>query len=416
MNKGGITTSQFQQQVEYQEAVEGELDKTIEAINGVQAAVVHVVIPTDDVFAGSQNQPSASVLVEMVTGQSLSASQVQAVVHLVASSVENLAPENVTVTDQNGDVLAAPGVDSSALAGSSADQQQTSSFQDAESTSLQNMLASVLGPGMAVVHVAADLNFNQTQTSSKTYDRKPVAVSTSNSTETYTGSAPLAAAGTLGQTTTTVAAATGTAPGSPGSLYKTSQATQSNAVGEVDSTNVQAPGAINRLSVAVLLNSSVKASPATIQRIVSTAAGLNFKRGDTITVGTLSFNNSDAKAAAAQLAQATSGKKSSALMSMIRTGMILLVVALLVLYALRKLTKQVRTLSSSRSKSSSSMRPTTSCSPVTWPPWTGDPELEASRARAALSAADAAALGDMIDQDPAPIAELLREWPAEERT
>ena len=111
LDKGGITTSQFQQNVEYQQALEGELTKTIEAIDGVNAAVVHVVLPSNDVFTDDSSKPTASVLVTTDPSKPLGASQVQAIVHLVASSVEGLDPNNVTVADSQGDILSVAGDD-----------------------------------------------------------------------------------------------------------------------------------------------------------------------------------------------------------------------------------------------------------------------------------------------------------------
>ena len=93
LDKQGITTSEFTQQVDFQRAMEGELAKTITAIDGVAAASVHLVIPQQDVFAQSTSTASAAVLVSMTPGSSLSPTQVQAIVHLVASSVEGPRPD-----------------------------------------------------------------------------------------------------------------------------------------------------------------------------------------------------------------------------------------------------------------------------------------------------------------------------------
>jgi flagellar M-ring protein FliF len=423
LDKEGITTSEFQQQVEYQQAVEGELDQTIEAINGVQSAVVNVVIPQDTVFSGSSGSPSASVLLELQPGVTLSSSQVQAVVHLVASSIENMTPAEVTVTDQNGDMLAAPGV-SSATAGVGANDQQTESYDNELSTEIQNDLASVLGPGMAIVHVNAQLDFDQSQVNTKTYAPKGTAVSSSSTKETYGGNSTSSAVtgGVLGQTTpTTTPAGAATTPttvpaGVPGSNYIQNSNTNNNAVSVSNRSDVTAPGSVTRMSVAVLINSSVKDSPAVIKAFVANAVGLDTKRGDSMSVGTLSFNNTQAKSAATALKAATSTKSMSSMLATVRTALILLVVALLVLYALRKLTKPVRTaiqlpleeldLDEELELSAANMMPALS---------RGDPHVVASRARAAVSAADAAALGEMIDQDPAAIAEMLRGWLSEER-
>src|SRR5690606_22621380 len=86
LDKQGLTTSEFQQQVGYQRALEGELKKTIESLDGVRAAAVHLAIPQKDVFTSDKDSPTASVLVSMGSGSRLAGPQVQAIVNLVASS------------------------------------------------------------------------------------------------------------------------------------------------------------------------------------------------------------------------------------------------------------------------------------------------------------------------------------------
>lgn len=408
LNKAGITTSQFQQQVDYQQAVQSELDKTIQAIQGVTAAVVHVVIPTDTLFAGPTNQPTASVLVQLAPGASLTATQVQAIVHLVASSIENLDPNNVTVVDDKGDVLSAPGTNSAAVAAGDAQNQQTQQFDSTLGTTLTNMLIPVLGPNNALVHVSADLNYDQTQTTSKLYDPNktgPISVSSANSNETYTGAAATAAAGTLGTTTTPTTTGTG-----GGGTYSKVGSSTNAVVSEVDKTIQGAPGTINRLSVAVEINKSVKGvTAAQIQGIVAAAAGLVPSRGDTIQVTMLPFDTSATKTASAELKAAAAAKSSAQMMSMIRTALILLVVAGLLFYALRRITKTTRTELELGGD---------------WDPM----ELDAASrplegygtSTRVLEPAGASAVGrnpavaELANQDPAQIANLLRSWLAEE--
>ena len=208
LDTAGVTTSEFQQQVEYQQAVSDELEQTIESINGVSAAQVSVVIPQESLFSSSSDQPSASVLVTLDPGTSLAAEQVQAIVHLVASSVEGLSPDDVTVADSNGDVLNAPGTDAGNVAAGTMDEQETDAYDQDLDNSLQDMLATVLGPGNAVVHASAQLDFDQTQISSQIYDpnnQGSIPVQQATSKEAYTGAnASQAAEGVLGVSATTL--------------------------------------------------------------------------------------------------------------------------------------------------------------------------------------------------------------------
>src|SRR3954452_16920137 len=117
LDQQGITTSEFQQQVTYQRALEGELSKTLEALDGVNSAVVHLALPKDEVFVTEQGVPTASVLLDLAPGTQLSGEQIQAVTNLVSSSVQDMDPEQVTVTDSTGQVLSAAGTGVSAAAG-----------------------------------------------------------------------------------------------------------------------------------------------------------------------------------------------------------------------------------------------------------------------------------------------------------
>ena len=213
LDSSGVTTSQFQQQVEYQQAVSDELEQTIESINGVSSAVVNVVIPQESLFSSSADQPSASVLVSLQAGITLTAEQVEAIVHLVASSIEGLTPDNVTVADSNGDVLNAPGTDAGNVAAGTIEQQETETYDQSLDDSLQDMLATVLGAGNAVVHASAVLDFDQTQVTSQIYDpdkQGPIPVQQATSKETYTGAGASQAAGVQASSNVPATAATTT--------------------------------------------------------------------------------------------------------------------------------------------------------------------------------------------------------------
>ena len=116
LDKQGITTDQFTRNIDYQRALQGELAKAIESIDSVAAATVTLTIPQQTVFVGaSEDKPTAAVLVK-TTGGALSGDAVNAIVHLVASSIPNMNPDDVTVADASGAVLHAPGMDIAAPA------------------------------------------------------------------------------------------------------------------------------------------------------------------------------------------------------------------------------------------------------------------------------------------------------------
>src|SRR5205823_7079728 len=119
MDQGGITKDEFSKRVDYQRALQTELSRTIEAIDGIDSATVNLTIPQQSVFVDStDSQASAAVLVTPTTNQVLPAEKVQAIVNLVSSSVPNLSPDKVTVADSLGNVLSSGNDQMSAVANS----------------------------------------------------------------------------------------------------------------------------------------------------------------------------------------------------------------------------------------------------------------------------------------------------------
>ena len=342
LDKQGITTSEFRQRVDYQRALEGELARTIGAIDGVSGADVHLVIPADDVFADDSRKPSASVLLRPKTaGKKFSSDQVRAVVNLVAGSVEGLTPDAVTVADSTGHTLSAPGTDGLADTGD-AQATQATAFEDGLARSIEDMLAPVTGAGGAVVRVKADLDFDQRSTTTESF-AQPAAgqtsplVSENTSQETFTGpGASSAAGGVLGtnpaQTTTGNAAASA-------NNYNKSSADRTFAVGKVTEQVKSAPGKVTRLSVAVLLDDKVKVPSDQINNLVTAAAGLDTKRGDVVSVQAMSFDHSAADAAAKEQKAAADAKSKTQMMNLVRTVGVLLIVLVALFLAWRSAKK-----------------------------------------------------------------------------
>jgi flagellar M-ring protein FliF len=331
LDKQGVMTSEFMQQVTYRRALEGELSKTIKSIDGVKTATVHLAIPEKDVFADDTQKPTASVLVDTGT-RSLSSGQVQSIVHLVASSVEGLDPANVTVVGANGKVLSTSD-DTSNAGGSSDAASATSAYETRLGGALQKMLDTVLGPNHAAVQVTADLDFDATETKTQKYVSDPSLppLSESKKTEAFTGNGGPATGGVLGPDNIQVPA--GTAGNGNGS-YQQSTETRNNAVGLVTETRKAAPGAVKKLSVAVVVDSSVaNVNTAQLQQLVSSAVGLDPQRGDMIAVSSMAFDQSAAKAEASAQADAAKQAQGQTQQKYIQMGGIILAILVLMIVA-----------------------------------------------------------------------------------
>jgi flagellar M-ring protein FliF len=298
--KQNIGESNFQQQVTYQRALQGQLDETIDSVQGVSGAQVELVLPSsqNEIFGENQNASSAAVLLSGTS--SLDQASVRGIAQLVSSSVPGLQLSKVTITDASGELLwpqAGGGAGGSGGEVQEAEQRYDQSME----ASLDAMLGQTLGIGKAQVLVYANMNVDQTSKESLEYAKTGTPTQQSKSTETLTGSGT-GAGGTTG-TANLTAAATG-AGGK--SNFKHETTTSSLGVSKVVTHSTIAPGTVESQHVSVLLDKSVPASslPA-IREAITNAAGIQAKRGDTISIGQVAFAKaSSASAAASPLADA----------------------------------------------------------------------------------------------------------------
>jgi len=337
LDNQNVMTSEFMQQVGYRRALEGELSKTIKSIDGVNAATVHLAIPQKDVFSDDQQKPTASVLVATGTGKDLKDDQVQAVVHLVASSVEGLDPANVTVVGADGTVLSGSGTATGGGATGDSRSRATTDYEGRLNSSVQRMLDQALGTGNAVVQISVDLDFDNTETKTQKYVADPSAppLAETTKTEKYSGGGGTPTGGVLGPDNIQVPAGTGSAASGGSGAYEQSESTKNNAVGMVTEVRKSAPGAVKKLSVAVMINSDAVqgANEAQLQQLISSAVGLDANRGDTIAVSAMSFDKTGAQAVKKELADAQAADKQAATMAMIKTGSLIFGVVVLILMA-----------------------------------------------------------------------------------
>lgn len=442
LDKQGITTSEFRQRIDYQRALEGELAQTIGAIDGVDAAKVHLVIPSDDLFTDDTRVASASVLVGTAASRRLTAGQVQAIVHLVSSSVEGMSSASVTVADSSGRVLAAPG--QSADASGDWRSEQERGFEDGLARSIEEMLFRVTGGGKAVVKVNADLDFDAKSRVTETFDKPEAATALTekSSKETYKG-AGAGAVGVLGPTGVPTAGATdGANPAAPGAAqtptaqaaaggaagaaalanatgangaaggneYSRDDVERQFAIGKVTEKVDTSPGSVKRLSVAVLLDRRSRPDQARLTSLVAAAAGIDRERGDVLEVGVLNFDTTDAKTAEKELAAAVGAQKAAQQSSMIRTGVVGLVVLVSLLLAWRAARKSAATVQRIPIDVEPylELEPVTSEEAAVAAPLSLDPAEAERRARSEKVAT-------MIDDTPEDVAKTLRAWMADRR-
>lgn len=293
-DKSSFGMTEFTQKLNYQRALQGELAKTIGELAPVADARVHLVIPEQSLYSDKESESTASVVVKLKPGSQLGSDQVAAITNLVAAAVQGLKPTGVAVIDTAGNLLSDAGggpLSSNGLRLSNSQMQMQKQFEGQMARDLQAMLDKVVGQGKAVVRVSARMNFDSTQTDKETYipaqGNQGVLVSQDNMQETYGGG--VKPAGAPAVPIPANAAAASAANGT----YNRTQTTSKFEVTKQIQHIIQAPGKVERLSVAVLLDGQV--NPAignTIRQTVSTAVGLDTTRGDQVTVDSLPFDNS----------------------------------------------------------------------------------------------------------------------------
>lgn len=408
LDKMGVTSSEFQQSVTYKRAMEGELANTISAMKGVKTASVRLAIPEDTVFVSEKKDPTASVFVETQSGVTLTADQVQAIVHLTSAAVTGMKPTDVAVIDADGTVLSAVGTGATG----GADKQATD-YENRVKSAVQDMLDKVVGPGNATVVVAADVSNESAQRTEESYTAPTNAPSLSETSqkETYSGSGG-SAAGVLGPDNIAVPSGT-----NGNGSFSSESSTKDNAVDKVTEQRTIPAGAVTRQTVSVALNSDAigDVSPNEIRNLVTAAAGIDVKRGDSVSVETVPFSKASAKEAAQAIQEAKDAAAADQLSGILRSSIIgaAIVAAAVIAFALFRRGRKRAAEQAALEEEADTLALDASAFPIaleqaapTVPmqldpvPDPSAPEVEAERRRAEIEA--------LADRDPQKTAEFLR--------
>ena len=318
MENQKLGVSQFLEQVNYQRSLEGELARSIQSLAAVSAARVHLALPKPQVFVRDQQKPTASVLLNLQSGRTIDAAQVSAIVHLVASSVAELPPSNVTVVDQAGNLLS----DTSKSAGAKQlDPNQlkyVAQLQQSIVKQVESLIVPLVGQGNVRAEATADVDFAQVDTAAEVYkpNAPPAASAIRSQQSSEAGAAGASASGVPGALSNqppgaATAPIDAGAPATPTAAGAGPTRKDSTTNYEVDKTirYEQRPmGGVKRLSVGVVVNYrrlvdaktgkvSIKALSAAevaqINDLVKEAMGFSKERGDTLNVTNAPFDGVD---------------------------------------------------------------------------------------------------------------------------
>lgn len=293
-------TTAFVQNINRLRALEGELARSIQTIDGVQSARVHLVVPERQVFSRDDQTPSASVVLK--TRTVMGRGQVAAVQHLVAAAVASLTPDRVAIVDDRGNLLAGGDDKTGADATSANQEQSTTNYEDRLRQRVESIVASVVGAGHVRVQVAADMNYNHTSTTSESYDPDSKVIRSTQTVEqnaTDTAASPQASVSVANA----LPNAANSAPGdSSKSASGRTEETTNYEISKKVTTSTQDGGDVKHLSVAVVVDGTVTGSGANapykprtaaemtqITNLVKSAMGFDAARGDQVQVSNMEF-------------------------------------------------------------------------------------------------------------------------------
>lgn len=325
--KGGISgfeilenqkfgSSQFLEQINYQRALEGELARSIQSLSAVQSARIHLAIAKPTVFVRERQQPSVSVLLNLYPGRVLTTEQVSAIIHLVSSSIPSLPVKNVTVVDQNGNLLSAPKKEGNETGLDDSQLKYIHELEHNINKRIETILIPITGPNNVRAQVTADVDFSRTERAEEIYKPNNIAteaasIRSQQKSDSMSANRPESGVpGALSNRPPAAAEAPVDVAASEGDAKNqvpVDTRSESTTNYELDKTiqhTRQSVGRINRLSAAVVINYRGKMDEAgnliheplaaeeieKINSLVKQAMGFDENRGDTLTVTNSQFN------------------------------------------------------------------------------------------------------------------------------
>lgn len=290
--------TEFEQQLNYRRALQGELSRTINSLDEIQQSRVHIVLPKESLFIEQQKKPTASVTIKLKAGKKLKAPQIDGIGHLVASSVEGLSSDDVMIVDNQGNILSKRQGDSKLARLSSSQIEYQRNLEKDMANRIQSLLENVVGYGKAVVRVNTDLDFRIMEKTEEIYDpESPVVRSTQKQMDKAIGPLPPSNKGYSNVES---------------SIRPEKEKTDETVNYEINKTiskTVMPVGEIKKISIAVLVDGIYqkndkgdaiyqerpKKELESFEDLVRKSSGFNSQRGDQVVVTSMPFNRPDSE-------------------------------------------------------------------------------------------------------------------------
>lgn len=350
-NQSVLGQTEFQQNLNEQRALQGELARTIMDMRGVQGARVHITMPRRELFQAAAAEPTAAVVVKL-GGRDLTGDKVRAIRNVVASSVPGLKPERVTVTDDTNRTLAA-GAEDGSFSGASAEEARNQTEAQLQAR-IKDIVEGVVGPGAARVQVTAEIDHSRSTTQEQRFDPdgqvvRSMSTNGSESTDT-TGAAD-------GGATATNNIPGGEAPGAGavGSRDTENTETTNYEISNTTTTTIREAGEVKRLAVAVAVDgrytppANGRGEPTftpvseedrvKIESLVKAAVGFNADRGDVVQVTAMQFNRASPEVGGEEGGNPLTNFTKNDIMRGVELLVLLITGLLLIFFVLRPLLK-----------------------------------------------------------------------------
>lgn len=407
--------TEFVQKLNYQRALQGELSRTISQLNGVEQARIHLVIPEKSLFKENEKPATASVVLKMKSNRTLQDSEVQGVVHLMASSIEGLDPDHVTILDSRGKILSkGNGTTDPTSKVTSAMQETQRVYEKNVEERIQSLLDRIVGAGKSVARVSAAFDFKQVERVEEKFDPETIAVRSEQRTEEK-GASNTTASGVPGVQTNLGRATQGA--GSTGGGSKNDE-TLNYEVSRSTAKIIEPVGALSKISVAVLVDGKYEIPPAVkdgqtakakytprspdelqkIESLVKSAVGFNPDRGDQLTVQNIPFQDSND----AGTVDTPTWWNSPFFVSLFKNLLIGLGFLALILFVIRPLLSSLRIMRPARLEA---LEPTHEST---------EKLSAAERAQISMQLAEQQDLIEQSKKDPYQVAQILQNWMAED--
>jgi len=425
-----LGTTSFVQNINHLRALEGELARTIRAIDRVQAARVHLVLPERPLFSREMPEPSASIVVR-VRG-TLEPQQIRAIRHLVASAVNGLKPQRVSIVDEAGQLLAdgASGATDNAIG-----DERRAGFEKRMRNEIEAIVSSVVGAGRARVQLSADFDYNKITQTSDRFDPEGRVLRSSQTREESSATAENSGQVTVGNELPGNLAQNNGAPVARDQSKKTEE-TNNYEISRTTKTEVTEAGRVNRISVAVLVDGSYSKNEKgemvyqdrskdqldRIASLVRSAIGFDQKRGDQVEVVNLRFAEAPVVAPLVEPAGLLGMLQFTKddVMYVIELGVMMLLGLVVLFMVIRPLVKRILAAEEIASRSDGSLQALTDGSAQSGSPGqslvpsnTTAQLIDVAQVQGQVHAQSVHRVGELAERNPNETAAIVRQWLSE---